>query len=697
MTNRRLLVLIGVALFAFLVWIGWSLTVKSRVTDGRQGSGGSKTSGAGPGWSATGADGSGFSIVPSGKARTLYDVYESTLQAGGGQFITVDLALHTTWRLYAFALRSMELKVCYPQTATLIPALSKAAEKLYASAPPGDIKKASRGLLAYLSVGAILLEPGLSPPGEVKDDVLADLDLIEKHEGPALSRTLPYVEDFSQYVPRGHYTISKQFERYFKAMMWFGRRLFRVEERNPGGAGPGETWNEEAMLRETREILLLAYLLDNTEVGGAKASSRWKAIVEGVDPFAGPTEDLDLYAVEKLSGDVWGKIPAPADLEDREKVLRFVSLAREATHPKIDSSGTGRKGFSLFGQRFLPDSYILQSLVSSHGSLKYTGDNGKRPFSCGTAAGFGLVRTFPRGLDILAALGSGAASRMLDETGDSAYGGYPEKLASLQKEIPGLVRSGAGKSAFYGFFDSLPLLLAEPKGKTLPGFFLTRAWAVKQSSSALGGWVEFRHDLVLYAKQSYTAVGSALVGTGQNGYVEPYPAFYRRTARLVSQVGTIVGSQPELSGFESNFQTCGATLERLAAIAEKELRGEELDSQDLQDISQCALQMKSATMFPGGAEKGLGLDADNNMAVVTDVHTDLNSQMVLEEGTGTPFVIEVHMQEGGKAGVLKGGVFSYFEFKQPMSDRLGDPAWQAIAAKERGLSFLPDWYTRFLK
>jgi hypothetical protein len=220
---------------------------------------------------------------------------------------------------------------------------------------------------------------------------------------------------------------------------------------------------------------------------------------------------------------------------------------------------------------------------------------------------------------------------------------------------------------------------------------------VKQLTSSLGGWVEFRHDLVLYAKQSYTAIGGALVGTGENGYVEPYPEFYRRISRLISQIGKIVDSRPELSGFELNFQNFEATLERLAEISEKELKGEELDSQDFQDISQSALKMKSTTMFPGGAEKELGLNADNNMAVVTDVHTDLNSQMVLEEGIGTPFLIEVHIQKGGKITELKGGVFSYFEFKQPLNDRLSDSAWQERIAKERGLPLLPDWYTRFLK
>jgi hypothetical protein len=131
----------------------------------------------------------------------------------------------------------------------------------------------------------------------------------------------------------------------------------------------------------------------------------------------------------------------------KDKLLQFISSAKKDTNPRIDSSGTGRKGFSLFGQRFLLDSYILQSLVSTQGSLRYTGNEHRKPFSAGMIAGAGLARTFPRGLDILAALGSGMAIEALERKNDNAGSDYSDIISFLRKEVPEIINGGRDKSA----------------------------------------------------------------------------------------------------------------------------------------------------------------------------------------------------------------------------------------------------------
>ncbi len=42
-------------------------------------------------------------------------------------------------------------------------------------------------------------------------------------KGSTLSPIFKYQEDYSQYVPRGHYTHSEILKNYFKAFMWHGR------------------------------------------------------------------------------------------------------------------------------------------------------------------------------------------------------------------------------------------------------------------------------------------------------------------------------------------------------------------------------------------------------------------------------------------------------------------------------------------
>jgi hypothetical protein len=115
----------------------------------------------------------------------------------------------------------------------------------------GEEKKAARRNAAYFAVALSLLQPKeeqikeiknlfdpeagtyfdpaakekyqFEIPAFVKKEVEAELALIETHEGFELSPIFKYKEDYSQYVPRGHYTHSEILKNYFKAFMWHGR------------------------------------------------------------------------------------------------------------------------------------------------------------------------------------------------------------------------------------------------------------------------------------------------------------------------------------------------------------------------------------------------------------------------------------------------------------------------------------------
>jgi len=82
--------------------------------------------------------------------------------------------------------------------------------------------------------------------------------------------------------------------------------------------------------------------------------------------------------------------------------------------------------------------------------------------------------------------------------------------------------------------------------------------------------------------------------------------------------------------------------------------------------------------------------ADDRMAVIADVHTDPNTGMVLEVGTGNPFVIYVIVQDHrGNLRLARGGTFSYYEFEQPMTERLTDEEWQDML--DNNPPSLPEW------
>jgi hypothetical protein len=116
----------------------------------------------------------------------------------------------------------------------------------------------------------------------------------------------------------------------------------------------------------------------------------------------------------------------------------------------------------------------------------------------------------------------------------------------------------------------------------------------------------------------------------------------------------------------------------LKTVSEKELRGEALSEVEILFIRRIGDRLEQLTTFSGTMEDQMASEADERMAVIADVHTDPNSGQVLEEGVGDAFPIYVIVPaEGGRALAL-GGVFSYYEFKQPLADRLTDEAWQAM-------------------
>ena len=71
----------------------------------------------------------------------------------------------------------------------------------------------------------------------VQSEVTRELALIEKHAGFAPSPIFIYDEDYSQYVPRGHYTRSETLKRYFKAMLWYGRMTCLLKGNDSFGPG----------------------------------------------------------------------------------------------------------------------------------------------------------------------------------------------------------------------------------------------------------------------------------------------------------------------------------------------------------------------------------------------------------------------------------------------------------------------------
>jgi hypothetical protein len=124
--------------------------------------------------------------------------------------------------------------------------------------------------------------------------VAEELALIEAQEGivispmmnlgQALSDLDALQEDYSQYIPRGHYTTDDQLTAYFQTMMWYGRMTFRLKSED-----------------ETRSALLLTLALSDEDT-----LTRWDRIYEPTSFFVGESDDLNVRHYQELMVQIYG-------------------------------------------------------------------------------------------------------------------------------------------------------------------------------------------------------------------------------------------------------------------------------------------------------------------------------------------------------------------------------------------------------
>ena len=179
--------------------------------------------------------------------------------------------------------------------------------------------------------------------------------------------------------------------------------------------------------------------------------------------------------------------------------------------------------------------------------------------------------------------------------------------------------------------------------------------------TALGSWAELRHDTILYAKQSYTYEVITIPQT-KNGYVEPYPEVYARLASLVRLMQNGLSSRGLLlEQFFSKLSNLADYLDKLTELSIKELKNEDLNEQDIEFIKNIGDFMANTVDFASLNADPYVSEADERTAIIVDVHTDVNTNSVLEVGTGNPFVIYVIVQDqDGNYRLTKGAVFSYY-------------------------------------
>ena len=649
----------------------------------------------------------GFVVVPFLKwgqepVEDIAEPYALLEEQGIPAFVTVDTWLHLYHVQFDELLKTLEEDRFFGDILRVTETLLADAEALYGTSD-GLLKEAARRNVAFLHVARQLLavedEPDTdapTPPAYVAAEVEAELALIEAHQGFTDSPLFLYKEDYSQYVPRGHYTRSERLKSYFRAMMWYGRLTMLLKGGEPAceyDACPALILPYDADA-QTVQALLLTMGLAQLDTDAGTALELWEEIYHATSFFVGISDDLTFYEYLETIHAVLGEAPVVEALVDEATLFEIradlslkrspqiyggtggqvilVASASEITPEMLEELLDKSKGFRLMGQRFIPDSYIMGRLVSpGAGALSPDGDTDA--FTA-VLSQVGWIRGFPRGLDVMAVLGSDRAAALLNALHDDQYTDYAETFGEMQAFVDEQTDEQWHMNLYWGWLHALRALL-EPAPPGSQTCMQTEAWTTKSLNTALASWAELRHDTILYAKQSYTpGFESSVPPPPPSGYVEPAPEFYARLLALNEM--TIAGLEdlgvmPEEAA--PRLEALSTVLGRMLEISLVELAGQPLSAADVAYIDGIA---GTLDLVVAGVE-----DTGVKTTMVADVHTDQNSKEVLEEGVGyVELMVVAYRLADGQIALGAGPVLSYYEFRHPMDDRLTDEKWREILA-----------------
>jgi hypothetical protein len=615
---------------------------------------------------------------PNRMYTEFYQAYESVRYDVTPVFATTDSIYHVYHLVFDKMLRDLETTSFIPTLKEFSLTMVEATSAQYQTLKGTALEDAALRNVAFFEIAATLQEVSFKAVPEAQPFVDAELALINAHEGTNVSplwqrsdqaSDLQLIEDYSQYIPRGHYTRSPDLEAYFKAMMWYGRLTYRLKDDF-----------------ETQRALLVTQALRTAQSSnGNPALTLWQSIYDPTVFIVGKADDLGIYEYGKISDTVFGTNPELTSFADAALLQKFVTAARELPAPQVNSMWVWiwqdrdevTQGFRIMGQRFTLDEYVFGKVMWRNvGTLDDP-------------------RDLPKALDFFAAMGSEKALTLLDSMGETHFKNYSTQMSKVTGEVASLGTDSWTQNVYWSWLYALQPITAV-KGKQYPAFMQTDAWVQKDLATALSSYTELKHDTILYSKQVMAEMGGGPADVVPHGYVEPNPVAYARLLALAQMTRSGLEQRNLLNDTtKGNLDNLIDELTFFLDISQRELNGTAITDEEYWRIQYYGGWLEAITIASAdteSADQGRSYLEDQKSAVVADIATGVGR--VQEEGVGYPTNIYVVLPDSPyRVGV--GAVYTYYEFEVPPDQRMTDESWRSLL--ENGTApAMPSWTSSFI-
>jgi len=588
----------------------------------------------------------GFFVL-SKPHRHMYHIYEVNQYYRLPSFITVDSALQWWYWTYKAVLQTMELQIIIPRIEKSIKALAEELPKINPERMSTVVRNDFYHIAAYLKVAAELQGVQMRVPPEASKLAEKELALIRAHAGIIKSPIFGYDIDYTRFIVRGYYNEKPELKKYFLVATWFSNGGFSLYTKNK---------ILKNNITSVRKAAILIYLLNNAKIGKKTSAEIFIELDELLDEMIGKSWGYRIKDFILKFNDVIGNKNFFKLIEEDNLVRSFIIEWNRPDVPYMKSHILGAPEeplFRLMSYRYQIDMFKLEELV-------------KWP-----------ERPLPSGLDIPAIFGNKLAYEYLTKVIKVAdqWSEYPKKLKKIQARIE------SPSNIVEQWLECLNIYLNNVPEKA-PYFMHNKKWQYKMLESYLASWAELRHSLVLYTLEAMAECDYSH-DKMPIGYVEPRPDVYSVLQKLIAKLKLIFSNESIDIGEDKEilnhlFDEADSIFKFLEQVANKELMGKSLEQEEISRIYRYGAEMETFYIESLSLNSvGIRLTKEaRDMALIVDVARGYNK--VLEVGVGLANEVYAIVPILNKDTIVRGAVFSYYEFEMPYSERLTDERWKQM-------------------
>lgn len=424
-----------------------------------------------------------FAIVPARDVQ-LFHTYDRNHYGYIPNFITTDLYLQVLHKHLSATLKNVE-------DGKLIDLVAALLQRMYAQSQQVSDPRA-RWSSTYLGIAYSLMTNKLQSGKDIM--LQQEFTKLQSADGNGSEFLQDPYFNYSTFLARGNYTESEELTNYFRCIKWL----------NTAGMNIG---TDEGLMSV---VYMAAWIKGSPD--NLRDFSRFNNALQLI---VGEEDNASLQQIVDLMSNEEAADPTLAFTPERLRELResIRSSSKDRIKPNAGDAITAAELSQLkvlfSAGRYTFDSEILNRLVHVlHPQPK---------------------RTFPKGLDIFAALGVETAKGILiDEFMEQKkWPGYSDSLAAVARDIKGFTEWD--RNLYTKTFETIQAInegaVAEPL------FTKTPAWAKRNLSTALAAWTQLRHDMLLYVEQPYIAQageGGGPPPPAHVSYVEPNIFFWTK-------------------------------------------------------------------------------------------------------------------------------------------------------------------------